>query len=138
MITQAIRALPNQIPYMWHQVKPLIDKALIYSNGEMLVEDILECLLKNEQELVIGYNNDNEILMALVGEIVNYPRKKVYRIITWSTKSGHDYEEWMPLFGTVEVSARKHGCDYIEAWARKGLAKKLKWEHEQSIVIKHL
>ena len=78
MITQAIRALPNQIPYMWHQVKPLIDKALIYSNGEMLVEDILECLLKNEQELVIGYNNDNEILMALVGEIVNYPRKKVY------------------------------------------------------------
>ena len=86
MINQARLVQPNEIPYIWLDIKPLIDKALVHANGEMLTEDVLKLLLSNKEHLFIGYDNE-EIQSALVGEIIHYPQKKVFRIITWSTKS---------------------------------------------------
>ena len=137
MINQAQLIEPSEIPYIWVDVKPLIDKALVHANGEMLTSDVLKLLLENKEHLFIGFDND-EILSALVGEIIHYPQKKVFRIITWSTKSGHDYEEWIDLFGTIEYFAKSKGCDSIEAWTRKGLARKLKWDNEYSVITKNI
>ena len=137
MINQAQLVQPNEIPYIWIEVKPLIEKALTHANGEMLSEDVLSLLLQNKEHLFIGYTND-EIQSALVGEIIDYPRKKVFRIITWSTKSGHDYEAWIDLFDTIEYFAKSKGCDSIEAWTRKGLARKLKWDNEYSVITKNI
>ena len=137
MINKAQRVQPNEIPYIWIDIKPLIDKALVHANGEMLSEDVLKLLLQNEEPVFIGYTND-EIQSALVGEIINYPRKKVFRIITWSTKSGHDYEAWIDLFDTIEYFAKSKGCDSIEAWTRKGLARKLKFDNEYSVITKNI
>ena len=137
MINQAQLVQPNEIPYIWVAVKPLIEKALIHANGEMLSSDILTLLLGNKEHLFIGYNNE-EVQSALVGEIIHYPQKKVFRIITWSTKSGHDYEDWIDLFDTIEYFAKSKGCDSIEAWTRKGLARKLKWDNEYSVITKNI
>ena len=137
MINQAQLIEPSEIPYIWVDVKPLIDKALVHANGEMLTSDVLKLLLENKEHLFIGFDND-EILSALVGEIIHYPQKKVFRIITWSTKSGHDYEEWIDLFNTIEYFAKSKGCDSIEAWTRKGLARKLKWDNEYSVITKNI
>tara|TARA_R100000808_G_C2131679_1_gene140755 strand:+ start:153 stop:566 length:414 start_codon:yes stop_codon:yes gene_type:complete len=137
MINQARLVYPNEIPQMWFNVKPLIEKALVHANGEMLSSDILKLLLENREHLFIGYDND-EILSALVGEIITYPQKKTFRIITWSTKSGHDYEAWIGLFDTIEYFAKSKGCDSIEAWTRKGLARKLKWDNEYSVITKNI
>ena len=137
MINQAQLVQPNEIPYIWIEVKPLIEKALTHANGEMLPEDVLSLLLQNKEHLFIGYTDD-EIQSALVGEIIIYPRKKVFRIITWSTKSGHDYEAWIDLFDTIEHFAKSKGCDSIEAWTRKGLARKLKWDNEYSVITKNI
>ena len=76
--------------------------------------------------------------MAVVTEVIEYPRKKVLRIIAWATKSGYDGDEWLPLFNTIEYIGKKSGCDYIEAWTRKGMAKKLKWDNEYSVITKQL
>jgi len=137
MINQARLVYPNEIPHMWFNVKPLIEKALVHANGEMLSSDVLKLLLENREHLFIGYDND-EILSALVGEIIPYPQKKTFRIITWSTKSGHDYESWIDLFDTIEYFAKSKGCDSIEAWTRKGLARKLKWDNEYSVITKNI
>ena len=137
MINQAQLVKPNEIPYIWVDVKPLIEKALVHANGEMLPEDVLKLLLENNEYLFIGYTND-EIQSALVGEIITYPRKKTFRIITWSTKSGHDYEAWIGLWDTIENFAKSKGCDSIEAWTRKGLARKLKWDNEYSVITKNI
>ena len=40
MINQAQLVQPNEIPYIWIEVKPLIEKALTYAKGEMLPEDV--------------------------------------------------------------------------------------------------
>ncbi len=139
MTIKALKVETNDIPYIWHEVKPLIDKVLNRTNGEMLSEDVLNLLLNRKQHLFIGGDVEkDEILSALVAEIINYPRKKVFRIITWSTKSGRDADFWLTLFDTIEDFARNQNCVSIEAWARKGLARRLKWDNEYSVITKNL
>ena len=46
MTTKALKVETKDIPYIWHDVKPLIDKALIHSEGELLSEDVLKLLLE--------------------------------------------------------------------------------------------
>ena len=53
MINQAQLVQPNEIPYIWIEVKPLIEKALTHANGEMLTEDVLRLLLQNKEHLFL-------------------------------------------------------------------------------------
>ena len=128
---------PNEVPHVWDKVKPLINKALKHSMGEQTPHDILIKLIKQENILFIGVEAQ-EIMLALVGEIIIYPQKRVFHITTWSTKTGHDYEQWMQHWDVIEDFARLQGCTLISAWTRKGLAKKLNWTHEYSVVTKNL
>jgi len=128
---------PSDVLKLWGKVEPLITKALKHNHGELVSSDILELLLQKRQLLWVGFE-DNDIHSALVGEFITYPRKKAFRIITWSTKSGYHYEEWMELFNKIENFARLNGCSVMEAWTRKGLAKKLNWNHSYSVVVKQL
>ena len=137
MIPKAQFIHSSEVPFIWHKIRPLIDKALVYSNGEMLTADILSSLLNKELLLFIG-TEDDEINSALIAELVNYPRKRVFRILTWSTKSGHDFKLWIDLLNIIEDFARSAGCTSLEAWVRKGLVKRLKWDHERSVVTKKL
>lgn len=133
----AIPLAPQNIPKIWNQVKPLVDKALTYNYGEQTSHDVLIRLLKSQVVLFVGIEAD-EIMSALIGEVLIHPQKKVFHITTWSTKTGYDYEQWMKLFDVVEDFARGQGCTTISAWTRKGLARKLNWKHEYSVVIKDL
>lgn len=137
MTLQAQIIHSSEVPLVWHKVKPFIDKALIYSNGEMVAADVLSSLLNKELFLFIGLEDD-EINSALIAELVDYPRKRVFRILTWAAESGYDFKLWMNLLNFIEDFARTAGCEYLEAWVRKGLVKRLKWDHERSVVTKKL
>ncbi len=137
MTTQALKVESRDVPYIWHHVKPLIDKALVHSEGELLSEDVLKLLLEKREHLFIGRRNDS-IESALVGEVIKYPRRNVFRIITWSTQSGFDSEFWLDYFDVIEDFARSKHCASIEAYARKGLARTLKWDNEYSVISKEL
>ena len=39
---KAIPILKDQVPRLWHEVKPLIDKAIVHNHGELIAEDVLE------------------------------------------------------------------------------------------------
>ena len=137
-MTPKARFVPiPEIPYIWHEIKPLIDKALVHSQGELLTADVLSSLLNKELFLFIGIDGE-EINSALIAELVDYPRKRNFRILTWSTRSGHDFELWINLFNVIEEFAKSAGCTSLEAWVRKGLVKRLKWDHEYSVVSKKL
>ena len=137
MTNEALFVERKDIPYIWHEVVPLIEKALVYSEGAMFVSDVLGLLLDGTECLFIG-KRDGKIYSALVGEIVCYPRKKIFRIVTWSTSSGHDMKEWIQLLYVIEDYARSQFCEELEAWTRKGLARKLKWDNEYSVITKKL
>ena len=128
---------PQEVPYIWDNVEDLIIKALKHAEGEMLSSDVFNCLLEGDQQLWLG-GVDDDIFLALVTEIVTYPQKKVLRIITFATKTGHGMDKWYHFMSTLEDFGLSCGCSSIEAWARKGLARKLNWDHEYSVITKHI
>ena len=128
---------PKDVPSVWEEVQPLIDKALKYSAGEILASDILKSLFDETQGLWVGHK-DNKLFCAGITAVVDYPQKRVLRIITFATKTGKDYNIWKDFIYTLEDFGKSLGCTAIEAWSRKGLNRKLKWDHEYSVITKNI
>ena len=127
----------SDVPRIWHEVKPLVDKALKHSHGEQLSEDVLDKLLKKQMILFAGIEAQ-DLASVCLAEIINYPRKKMLHVTLAATKSGRDFELWNETFGVVEDFGRAMGCTSVSAWTRKGFAKKLKSKHEYAVLIKDL
>tara|TARA_R100001463_G_scaffold51218_3_gene101801 strand:- start:75 stop:500 length:426 start_codon:yes stop_codon:yes gene_type:complete len=136
MTTNLFLVKPEDFPYVWDEVEPLIDKALSYANGEMNTSDVLELLVDGTQVLWIGLKED-VIFCAGTTEVINYPQKRILRIITFASKTGHYYELWKDFADTLEDFGTKIGCSSLEAWTRKGMARKLKWENEYSVITRN-
>ncbi len=128
---------PKDVNLVWHEAKPLLDKALKYSEGELLSSDILKLIFEGKQALWVGINK-KKLYCAAITEVIPYPQKRVLRIVTFSTKSGYQYDLWKDLIPILEDYGKHFKCSSMEAWARKGLARKLKWDHEYSVITKNI
>ena len=131
---------PSQIPYVWHEVKPMVDEALVHSNGELLSTDLLSDLLAGGLVLLLG-KQDDEICSSLIAEYQEHPRKKSIYIIAWTTKNRRGFDDWADLLEDKLISiAKELECDFLETQCRKGLAKKIRtqygWTHEYSVITK--
>jgi len=125
---------PKDVPDLWPEIQPLLDKALAYGIEDVTAQDLLPAIEESKAYLWIGVDEYN-IECVLLGELVKYPRKKSFYIHAWATKSGHQFDEFMELWeSSIIAFAKLNGCDFIEAKVRKGLAKKLKWNDKHSLV----
>ena len=135
MTTQLLLVKTEDVQDVWHKARPLIEKALAYDYlGNMTSTDALRLILNERQQLWIGV--DTDIFLAILTEVVHYPKNKVLRIIAFSTDTGHDMNAWYHHLNVLEEFALVCGCTGLEAWARKGLAEKLKWEHKYAVISK--
>ena len=129
---------PDDIESLWLGVRPLVQKALKHAEGALTTTDILRFLLNSRMHLWVGFK-DKAVFTAVIVEVIKYPRHKICRIITTATASGHEFDAWYPtMFKNVEKWALSQGCIAFEAWCRKGLARKLKWDHEHAVIYKVL
>ena len=129
---------PEDVPFIWHEVGPLIEKALKHNYlGSMTSVDALRLILNERQQLWIGVDKDG-LFLAILTQVVPYPRHTVLRIITFATKTGHDMDIWYQHLSTLEQFGRDYDCKALEAWTRKGLAEKLNWEHEYAVITKEI
>ena len=135
MTTQLLLVKTENVQDVWPKARPLIEKALAYDYlGSMTSTDALRLILNERQQLWIGF--DTDIFLAILTEVVHYPKNKVLRIIAFSTETGHDMNAWYHHLNTLEEFALACECTALEAWARKGLAEKLKWEHKYAVITK--
>ena len=135
MTTQLLLVKTENVQDGWPQARLLIEKALAYDYlGSMTSTDALRLILNERQQLWIGF--DTDIFLAILTEVVHYPKNKVLRIIAFSTETGHDMDAWYHHLNTLEEFALACECTALEAWARKGLAEKLKWEHKYAVISK--
>ena len=135
MTTQLLLVKTENVQDVWPQARLLIEKALAYDYlGSMTSTDALRLILNERQQLWIGF--DTDIFLAILTEVVHYPKNKVLRIIAFSTETGHDMNAWYHHLNTLEEFALACECTALEAWARKGLAEKLKWEHKYAVISK--
>ena len=128
---------PDDLEVVWDEVVPLIDAALKYSEGEILPEDLVQPLKTGKMQLWVAMSGG--VIAAMITEIVSYPRKRVLRVITIAGKDGHGMSRWYGFLPLVEGFALSNSCSSLEAWTRKGMAKKLKdWEHKYMVITKDL
>ena len=126
---------PDDIQYVWDEVAPLMDAALKHSEGELLTEDLVEHLDNDDLRLWVAMKDD-KVIAAMITEIISYPRKKILRVITLA---GKDMDLWYDFLPSVEGYALSKQCSALEAWARKGMTRKLKdWRHSYDIITKDL
>ena len=134
---KALLVPPNDVVSIWQEVEPLIDKALSYATEELYASDFLVSILQGTKFLWIG-TEESEIQSVLILEPIKHPRNVSLFIHVWSTKSGYEGDDWFSFWKEIENFGRINGCDFIEAKARKGLAKKLNWTNKHSLITKKL
>ena len=136
-------AMPKDVLYLWQDVAPLINKGLKHSSGEADAEVFFLPIYQGQQQLWIGLDGTKgPVPSVLITEVLRYPLRTAMYVHVWATRSGYDYDPWVKAFEEVKDSARVNGCDFIEAGARKGLAKKLitksGWTSKKIIVTTEL
>ncbi len=116
--------VPNSsIPDVWEDVKPMLEKGISHGDGELDVNDILKFLLDRTMQLWVLYNYDESVIvMAGVTELVTYPRAKICRAVVLG---GDSLSDWIEHIKGIEAWAKSKGCDKVEAYGRRGLAKKM-------------
>lgn len=136
MTTQNLYLVPpKDIPYVWSEVKPLLDKSLSQQQNELSSKDILKDIMDGDLVLWVGVA-DKKLFCSGVTEFFHHGQKKSLNIVAFASVSGHDYELWKDFIYILEDFGAQYGCTFIEATVRKGLAKKLKWDHEYSVITK--
>ena len=125
----------EDIDMVWDEASPLIEKALRHAEGELIPNDIKKHLDSGNLRLWVALE-DRDVIAAMVTEIIQYPRKKIVRVITLA---GKDMSLWYDFLPMLEGYAIRHGCSSLEAWTRKGMTRKLKdWKHSYDIITKDL
>ena len=125
----------EDIDMVWDDVVPLIEKALRHAEGELIPDDIKKHLDSANLRLWVALEG-RDVIAAMVTEIIQYPRKKIVRVITLA---GKDMSLWYDFLPMLEGYAIRHGCSSLEAWTRKGMTRKLKdWKHSYDIITKDL
>ena len=129
---------PDDLDVVWDEVVPLIEAALKYSEGEVIPEDLVKPIKIGKMQLWIAMFKGS-VIAAMITEIVVYPRKRTLRVITIAGKDGHGMSKWYGFLPLVEGFALSNNCSSLEAWTRKGMAKKLTdWEHKYMVITKDL
>ena len=127
---------PEDVPYIWDDVGPMINRVTEHSEGELETDDFLEHLMSGGMQLWIA-TEDKEIIMSMVTQVIAYPQKRILRIIAIAGKNfreGHDN-----FINMVEAFAIKRQCSSLELWGRKGWKKMLpEWNSNYIVFTKDL
>lgn len=111
-----------QLARFWHYVRPMLRSAAHRSSGKYLVEDILRDIRRHENQ-VWGCAVDGLVVATGLTQIVNFPRKRICRIIA---VEGRDHAAWLDLIDVLAVWAKAEGCAALEPVCRPGWEKPLR------------
>ena len=126
---------PDHIDGIWPDVEPHLERCVPHSEGELETEDFHQLLANGEMQLWLAME-DEEILAAMVSQIVSYPRKRILRIIAIG---GGEMKRWLPFLPGLEEWALENGATGLECWGRKGWLKILDdWKCSYHVLTKDL
>lgn len=121
----------------WNSISHWIADACTRSNGKYQPVDILHALMRGDMQLW-GAIGEEKIEGIAIGEIIKYPRIKVYRMLA---ATGEDLANWIDHIEGIERWAKAQGCQDFESIARPGWARLLKGRghiHTHSMLNKNL
>ena len=127
---------PEDVPYIWDNVAPLLSKVIQHSEGELETDDYLSNLMSGSMQLWV-VTEDGKIILSMVTQIIQFPQKKVLRTIALA---GERFKEVHSQFSDMLASyALKNECSSLELWGRKGWKKMLPdWKDTYIVYTKDL
>tara|TARA_R110002012_G_scaffold212382_2_gene383462 strand:- start:238 stop:666 length:429 start_codon:yes stop_codon:yes gene_type:complete len=118
-----ITGIPSsQIPEVWDDCVDFIELGNSKSQDEMTTQDIYELLCNAEMQLWVIINDNEKILGAGTTQILDYPNKKICRIVTLG---GRNFENWIESINIIEEWSKTMNCESVEFFCRKGFQRKL-------------
>ena len=125
----------DKVASIWEEVYPLLDMAQVYAAGELDTQDYFAMIENGDMQLWIA-ENDGGIFAMMLTEFVQYPRKKVMRIVSIG---GKEMNRWMKYFPALEAAALSVGCTGFEVFGRKGWLRVLKdWKCSYHVLTKDI
>lgn len=125
---------PDELPAAWPRYAPLVRQALESGEGSYAERDVLLALLAGQWGL---YAVEREAMATAIciTQIVDFPRQRKF-LVRYVAGDGDSMIEALPA---LEHVARAAGCQVIEAYGRKGWARKLPdWSGKYVILQKEL
>ena len=126
----------EDVQYIWDDVGPMLHRIQEHSEGELETDDFLDHLMMGGMQLWIS-TEDKKIIMSAVTQIIEYPQKKILRVIAIA---GENFKEVHDnCINMVESFAIKNQCSALELWGRKGWKKMLPdWDSNYIVYTKDL
>ena len=117
-----IKIQPQSIELIWPLVKDLVQKPVNQNLGEFNLEDVYNWLTNGYMHLwIIG--DEEEIVVAVVTEFVEYPREKRLRIVLAGGKK-NNMDKWFDIFwdkdSEIHKFAKKNNVKRFEVCGRDG------------------
>jgi len=129
---------PESIDATWDVLRSYVAAALEKGQGEIDAEYVFMQLLERHMQLWVVLEGAM-LLGCAVTEVVEYPRKRICRIVLLA---GKDVESWLQEgFFAVAAWAKTESCDTLEAYGRKGwlkLAEPFGFRHAFTVISKEL
>lgn len=127
---------PEDVPYLWEDVAPMLAKVRQHNEGELETDDFLDNLMQGNMQLWV-VTEGHTIIISMVTLIADYPQKKILRIVALA---GKDFKEVNKNFiSMLEAYAIKNECSALELWGRKGWKKMLPdWKDSYIVFTKDL
>lgn len=112
----------QQVPYAMPFIQEMLQECIDLNEGEFTLADTYQKLVSREWQLWLGVQMPRNIKSVAVTEIVNYPSKKVCRIVM---VAGEGLEFILSLSDHLKSWAQEFNCTSFEVWCRPGMAKVL-------------
>lgn len=134
MTVEILPVAPEHVRRVWPLVDKYVESALVYTNGAFLPEDVAAMCERGTMQLWMAVRGDN-VLAALVTEIVNYPRRRAVGV---PFIGGKEMRSWFrKALHTIEAWSKEMGCDAMQGGARRGWGKLAKMEEVGCILWKN-
>ena len=97
----------HRVQQIWHEVEPMLAKAMAHSGGEYSLEQLKVMLTQGKQTLCVGAEDDLSIKCALTIEWINYPNDRVAFITSIGGKTDKqgfgEFENWVRANGGTKI-----------------------------------
>jgi hypothetical protein len=113
--------LATHLDQVWHEVIPLLNRALDYADDRFAVEDVYAALQARDMQLFVAMRH-GVVASFCITQIVIYPRKKILYLLF---AAGVDMHEWVQYEQRMTDWAKEQQCDAIEVTGRRGWARVL-------------
>ena len=116
---------PSEIPQVWTQVKPLVERAMATARGESNAEHFRRAVLNAKMDLFVAIH-ESKVVGAMLTQFVMHPNYTALRICVMAGSEPHvlvtGMDEYWPRL--IEWS-KQHGAETWEAFCHPGMARLL-------------